>query len=261
MRFTVGSLRRLWSGSRGGARQGTMAPAPFAPLRPARPVLVIGDVHGCLTLLERLLARAGGAHPEADLVLVGDLIDRGEHSAGVLRLVFARRDALTVLLGNHEEMLLRFLDRPETEAARWLRNGGLQTMASFGIGPIGAAPEPEQCRALRDRLRAALGADLEAWLRSLPRLWQSGNVVVTHAGADPWLPIAQQSAQALTWGAADFGRRRRTDGTWIVHGHVIVEAGRCADGVISVDTGAFASGRLTAALISEGQCDFLSETA
>ncbi|NCU21605.1 serine/threonine protein phosphatase, partial [Candidatus Falkowbacteria bacterium] len=144
-----------------------MAQAPFAPLRPARPVLVIGDVHGCLPLLERMLARAGAAHPKADLVLVGDLIDRGEQSAGVLRLVFERRGDLVVLLGNHEEMLLRFLEAPETEAARWFRNGGLQTMASFGIGPIGAAPDPDLCRNLRDRLRVALGADLEAWLRSL----------------------------------------------------------------------------------------------
>ena len=261
MRFRVGHLRRLWSGPPDGGRRVPVSQPPFAPLRPARPLVVIGDVHGCLPLLERLLARAGTGHPEADLVLVGDLIDRGEQSAGVLRLAFERRRDLTVLLGNHEEMLLHFLDAPETQAVRWFRNGGLQTMASFGIGPIGAAPDPDLCRSLRDRLRAALGEEIEAWLRSLPRLWQSGNVVVTHAGADPWLPITQQSAQALTWGAAEFGHRRRTDGIWVVHGHVIVEAGRCGDGVISVDTGAFASGRLTAALISEGQCDFLSETA
>ena len=234
---------------------------PFPPPRPDGKLAVIGDVHGMLGPLERLLDRVAREHPEAKVISVGDLIDRGERSAEVLRLAHARRGQLHCLLGNHEEMLLRFLEAPETEAARWFRNGGLQTMASFGIGPIGLAPDGPACVDLRDRLRAALGPEIEAWLRSLPRFLQSGSVVVTHAGADPWLPIDRQPPQALTWGASDFGRRRRTDGIWIVHGHTIVDQPRAADGVISVDTGAFAGGALTLAVIEAGGVRFLQDAS
>lgn len=238
---------------------------PFPPPVPARELVVIGDVHGTLAPFARLLARIRVEHPGAAVIQVGDLIDRGEDSAGVLRLAFAQRADLVVLLGNHEEMLLRFLDDPAAAGGaageRWLRNGGLQTLASFGLGPVPAAPDAAQWVGLRDRLRAALGPEIEAWLRGLPRLYESGTVVVSHAGADPWLPMARQPAEALTWGGHGFGRRRRTDGIWVVHGHVIVPEARCRDGVISVDTGAFASGRLSAAVVSAGACRFLLETA
>jgi len=227
---------------------------PFPPPAPAEDLAIIGDVHGMVQPFARMLARLEREAPGARVICVGDLIDRGEESAAVLRLAFAQRDRLTVLLGNHEEMLLRFLDAPETEARRWLRNGGLQTLASFGL----AAGQGNEV-ALRDQLRAALGAGVEDWLRALPRSWISGNVLVTHAGADPWLPITQQSAQVLTWGHEDCGRRRRTDGIWVVHGHHIVPVARMEEGVIALDTGAFAGGALSAALLSGSSVHFLSE--
>lgn len=235
----------------------------FPPPRPETTLAVIGDVHGEFLLFERLLARLRREAPEARLICVGDLIDRGEASAEVLRLVHARRDDITVVIGNHEEMLLRFLEASDAEIepalTRWLRNGGLQTLASFGIFAPGAAPSRAECLDLRGCLHRALGVELERWLRHLPQLVVSGNVAVTHAGADPWRPIAQQSGEALTWGCPDFGHRRRTDGLWVVHGHNIVPKPVAADGVISVDTGAFAGGALSAAIISGGGVHFLSE--
>lgn len=235
----------------------------FPPLRPETTLAVIGDVHGEIVLFERLLARLRQEAPGARLICVGDLIDRGEASAEVLRLVHARRGDITVIIGNHEEMLLRFLGASDADIehalAHWLRNGGLQTLAGFGIFTPGAAPSRADCLAVRDRLRIALGSELELWLQSLPRLVVSGNVAVTHAGADPWRPMAQQSGEALTWGCPDFGRRRRTDGIWVVRGHRIVSVPVAADGVISVDTGAFAGGALSVALISSGGVQFLSE--
>ena len=70
--------------------------------------------------------------------MVGDYVDRGEDSAGVLRTLFARRDdpKLICLTGNHEEMLLSFLDQPVEKGERWLRYGGMQTLASFGVGGV-----------------------------------------------------------------------------------------------------------------------------
>jgi serine/threonine protein phosphatase 1 len=229
-----------------------------APLTPAQDLAVIGDVHGCDSLLQALLDQIEAEAPEAQLVLVGDLIDRGEASAQVLDMVFARRARCIALRGNHEELMLEFLEVPERAGARWLRNGGLQTLASFDIGGVTERTPDEGLRHARDQLRASLGAEKEAWLRACPRAWTSGNVTVTHAGADPWLPISAQKPSCLTWGHPDFGLRARTDGIWVVHGHTIVETPVCDQGIISVDTGAYASGRLTSALISGQGVRFIS---
>ncbi|WP_083392626.1 metallophosphoesterase [Rhodobacter xanthinilyticus] len=218
------------------------------PPAPQEPVAIIGDVHGRADLLEALLARLAEEDAAAVPVFVGDLIDRGEDSAAVLERVRGLARA-RVLLGNHEEMMLRFLDDPQGGAA-WLRHGGMQTLASYGVAVSGARPEAGARAQIRDALRAALGEGTEAWLRGLPRAWQSGNLLVTHAGADPRRPLPLQEPQALTWGHEDFGRRPRTDGLWVAHGHVIVERARVEAGVISVDTGAFATGRLSAVVIT-----------
>lgn len=234
------------------------APAAFdAPLAPDGPLAVIGDVHGRDDLLARLVAEVAAKAPEARLVLVGDLIDRGERSAEVLRRV-AEQDEWLCLRGNHEAMCLEFLDDPERYGPRWLVNGGLQTLASFGVGGVTERSRGGALQAARDRLQVAMGEALIGWMRSLPLLWQSGNVVVAHAGADPERSIAAQEEQALLWGHPRFTEAPRRDGLWVVHGHTIlprpiVEAGR-----IGVDTGAYATGRLTAALIQAGGVGFLS---
>ena len=239
----------------------TQPVAEFPPLRGESDLAVVGDIHGMIRPFDQLLARIEAEVPEAGVVCVGDLIDRGDDSAGVLRLAFERRDRMIVLLGNHEEMMLGFLDDPVAEAGRWLRNGGLQTLASFAIQPPASAAGPSEVEAVRDRLRAAIGPAIEGWLRSLPRFYLNGNLVVSHAGADPWLPISQQSDRNLTWGHPDFGRRRRTDGLWVAHGHVIVDQPKAAGGVISVDTGAYAGGGLTCAVICAETVRFLTEAA
>lgn len=239
-------------------RSTSAPPAPeraFPPPVPEQPLAVIGDVHGMAEPFVRLLDRLAQEAPGARVICVGDLIDRGEHSAEVLAAV--REREIEVILGNHEEMLLRFLEAPKREGARWLRNGGLQTLASFGIGGVTASAAPERMVTARDALRAALGLEGETWLRGLPRLIVSGNVAVSHAGADPWRPISQQVPAALSWGHADFGQRARTDGLWVVHGHVVVPAPRVENGVISIDTGAYAGGPLSAALIAGGETRFL----
>jgi serine/threonine protein phosphatase 1 len=240
------------------SRRRAPAPAAFdAPLAPEQPLAVIGDVHGRDDLLGRLLAVVSAKAPDAQVVLVGDLIDRGERSAEVLRRV-AGQGAWLCLKGNHEAMCLEFLDEPERYGPRWLFNGGLQTLASFGVGGVTERSRGEALRQARDRLRGAMGEALIGWLRERPLLWQSGNIVVVHAGADPERPVAGQDEQALLWGHPKFEEVPRQDGLWVVHGHTIlpqpiVEAGR-----IGVDTGAYATGRLTAALIGAGGVEFVS---
>lgn len=219
---------------------------------------MVGDIHGRLDLLEALLAQIV---PDAPLVFVGDYIDRGEQSAQVLRRVQemdqARARAIC-LIGNHEDMLLKFLDDPVGRGRRWLRFGGLQTLSSFGIGPVAETSPPQALEQAGEALAERMGAALIAWLRALPTSWQSGNVAVVHAGADPQLPLESQDPQALKWGHPAFRKTPRRDGIWVVHGHTIVDQPHAEAGRIAIDTGAFATGRLTAARIAPGELRFLS---
>ncbi|TNC66853.1 metallophosphoesterase [Rubellimicrobium roseum] len=234
------------------------APVPFdAPLAPAEPLAVIGDVHGRDDLLARLLDRLGREAPDHRVILVGDYLDRGEGSAAVLRRLPARPD-LVCLKGNHEAMCLGFLEDPPREGRRWLANGGLQTLASFGVGGLTPTSGPEPLYEARDRLAVAMGEELIGWVQARPLHWASGNVAVTHAGADPALPMEEQDRRALLWGHPRFAETPRVDGLWIVHGHTIVPEPLAEAGRVAIDTGAYATGRLTAALIGPGELRFLS---
>lgn len=244
------------------SKRRTVAPVPTrlpfgAPLAPAEPFAAIGDVHGCAAALNSMLMLLESESPEPRIILAGDLIDRGEHSADVLDLVFARRDRIVALRGNHEEMMLGFLDHPRRFGTPWLLSGGLQTLASFHIGGVSPHSSEAAMTTARDRLREGIGAEREAWLRGLPAIWTSGNVSVVHAGANPWSPITEQSQRDLCWGHRDFGHRTRSDGHWIVHGHTVVPDPSNAFGEIAIDTGAYATGVLSAAVIAPGSLRFV----
>lgn len=239
-------------------------PSFDAVLAPDVPFYAVGDIHGSDRLLAKLMGKLSDlAHPEARLVCVGDYVDRGEESAAVLRRLFEMQsdagDLMVCLMGNHEHMMLSFLDDPATHGARWLRYGGLQTLASFKVtGLPGAGASELEWNRLRDSFRSALGGELETWIRALPAFWETGNVSVVHAGADPAMPVAIQGRATLLWGHPAFTEVPRTDGQWIVHGHTIVDAANSTNGRIAIDTGAYATGKLTAALIERGTVNFIS---
>ncbi|MFD2739621.1 metallophosphoesterase family protein [Sulfitobacter aestuarii] len=224
----------------------------FAAPSPDSAFIALGDIHGRLDLLERALQNA-----DLPVICVGDYIDRGDQSAEVLRCLQARPE-VTCLMGNHEEMMLNFLAQPVRHGPRWLRNGGLQTLASFGIARISDSAEGKNLTAARDALAEALGPELLRWVGTLPTCHRNGNIAILHAGADPQLPIDAQSRDTLLWGHPEFRRMPRSDGIWVLHGHTIVDAPRAQDGVISIDTGAYATGRLTAARIDGEGVSFSS---
>ena len=233
------------------------APPEFtAPLLPDNDFYVIGDIHGCDSLLETLLEKiAVDTLPYMpQVVCVGDYVDRGENSADVLRrlydLYLTYPENVVCLKGNHEAMMLSFLDNPERNAGRWLRNGGLQTLASFGIRGISQNMSVPDLLHLRDQLELAMGPDLQAWLEDMPVQWTNGNVSVVHAGADPEKPMTEQKEKTLIWGHSRFLKAPRTDGQWVVHGHIIAPEVAADQGRIGVDTGAYATNRLSAAVIS-----------
>ncbi|MEL6466537.1 MAG: metallophosphoesterase [Pseudomonadota bacterium] len=223
----------------------------LADLAPEQEIIVIGDLHGRADLLQRFF-ESKPAHP---VICVGDYVDRGGQSAQVLRMLQARPE-VTCLSGNHEEMMLDFLDQPDTAGARWLRYGGVQTLDSFGItSPTDTCAKSAMFEA-RDRLADAMGAELVAWMRELPSVWQTGNVAVVHAGADPDVPMTDQSEHTLRWGHPHFERKPRTDCIWVVHGHTIVKTPRVRGKRISIDTGAYVTGHLTVATIAPAHITF-----
>lgn len=242
----------------------------IAPLADVAPHYIIGDVHGRFDLLTALVSKIAedrNARPNmatAPIVLVGDYIDRGDQSAQVLAALFEEAQSpasdTVFLKGNHEAMLLSFLDAPREKGARWLHYGGLQTLASFGIGGLSERASPDELVAARAELRTELPKGMEAWLRAMPTLYrpERGNLCVVHAALDPAAPPELSDERMRLWGHRAFLKEARTDGLWVAHGHTIVPEAACAQGRIAVDTGAFATGRLTAAGVAGSESWFLT---
>lgn len=237
--------------------------------RPEAMTYVVGDLHGRADLLERALDRVdehvgatGARNPQ--VVFVGDYIDHGPDSAAALTRVWELAKELpqnvTCLMGNHERMLLDFLADPATRGPRWLRSGARPTLDSFGLHTSQLAPgcQPDLFKQEAAALRAQMAPELLAWLTDLPLSWNSGNLWVVHAAADPQHAMDNQSPRVLLWGHPEFDSRPRFDGNWIVHGHTPGEVPVETDGRICVDTGAWETGLLcTAAISPEGRVDFL----
>jgi len=235
-------------------------------IEPEQAFVAIGDIHGRADLLDELDRRIEGRFPGWPRVYLGDYIDRGEQSREVLESLIAVSAGdgpqVTCLMGNHEQMMLDFLDDPVSNAHRWLRNGGLQTLGSFGVAPPkGTTDDPSAFHASRDRLMNAMGPEMTAWLKARPLSWRSGNVWAVHAGADPGLPMDMQPRDGLLWGHPAFLLQPRADGQSVVHGHTVVHALQYEQGRIALDTGAYATGRLSAAAISADGINFIQTGA
>jgi serine/threonine protein phosphatase 1 len=249
----------------------SVSPAQAAPdlPRPERTTYVVGDLHGRSDLLELMLelidAHIGGTGSvDPKLVFVGDYIDHGPDSAGVVarmrELTRDFPDNVTCLMGNHERMLLDFLADPALRGPRWLREGGAATLHSYRIDAADLDPTapPEAWADAARRLEKALGEDGQDWLEQLPLSWSSGNLWVVHAGADPARAMPDQTARVLLWGHPEFDSAPRGDDAWVAHGHVERDAPEIHDGRIGVDTAAWATGRLTAVAIKpDGSHAFL----
>jgi serine/threonine protein phosphatase 1 len=249
-----------------GSDSGPDGPSVFtAPTRPNRTIYVVGDVHGRADLLDKMLGHlATIREADSDLVFVGDIVDRGEDSAQVLARIRDIVDDPTrstfCLMGNHEKMLLDFLDDPINRGRRWLQYGGLQTLMSFGLRQVTERANDEVLLAARDVFAESLPEDTQHWLRDLPLRFDSGNVNVVHAAADPDKPMDAQLPRTLLWGHEEFEKTFRKDEQWIVHGHTITEEPYALSGRINIDTGAFATGLLTCVKISTDDVEFMTVT-
>jgi len=227
----------------------------------------IGDVHGRLDLLEDLLVRIrddAGQHPSdsaRSLIFLGDYVDRGPESRGVVDAVMS--DLLpgftTVrLLGNHEEALLSFLDG-ESDGLDWLSFGGLETLLSYGV-PLRSLPNSgEAVKALQVALIEAVPERHVAFFRRCLLHYTVGDYVFVHAGVRPGIGLEKQTQTDLLWIRDDFLRvRTPLPGRVVVHGHTICDLPQNRGHRINIDTGAFVSGRLTCLVLRGKERRFLS---
>jgi serine/threonine protein phosphatase 1 len=220
---------------------------------------VVGDIHGRLDLLDRLLA---GIHDDLDrrpprktlLVFVGDLIDRGPSSAQVIeRLRTYRRSGVRpiFLLGNHEEVLLRILDGDASLIPNWRWFGGTECLQSYGVDPAEMVGR-EEAETLA-RIRAAIPPEHVSFLKGFVDTCRFGDFLFVHAGIRPGVELDQQLQSDLRWIRAPFLFDDTDHGFVVVHGHTISSEVEERPNRIGIDTGAYRSGILTALAIDGGR--------
>ena len=227
-------------------------------------VYAIGDIHGHLALLEaahdRIEAdRRANGDPEAPVIHVGDLVDRGPDSRGVvefLRSGCAAGRPWTVLQGNHDYLFALFLDDPEAighgrmPAHAWLEPniGGAETLESYGVQAPASRPLEHVHRAAREAVPAAH----RTFLAACPTLHRAGSAIFVHAGLRPGVPLDKQSMRDLLWIRDSFLQDTRDHGALVVHGHTAIDAPTHYGNRVNIDSGAAWGGPLSAVVIEEG---------
>ncbi|MFM9977270.1 MAG: metallophosphoesterase family protein [Sphingomonadaceae bacterium] len=226
-------------------------------------VYAIGDIHGrkdCLKILLRKIDADDAARPPAEttLVLLGDLVDRGEDSRGVVEtaMQLAKFGKTIFLMGNHEETLIRAWEGDKRATALFHRVGGRETLESYGV----TDDEYEACdlSELATLIASRVPLAHIAFMRSFIDQWACGDYLFVHAGIRPGVALDEQSPSDLRWIRKEFLDDRRDHGPMIVHGHSITEHVDEQPNRIGIDTGAFASSCLTAIGLEGDQRWFLS---
>ena len=236
----------------------------FAPDPPARrdarvPTgerwYVIGDIHGRCDLLKSLEAAietddASAGDARTTVVFLGDLVDRGPDSAGVIALARAwgERRAVRYLAGNHEEMFLESFDNTEV-LRHFLKHGGRETILSYGLDE--SAYRKMKMAELQEAMVAIVPAEDRAFLEGFEDIIIAGDYAFVHAGINPQRAMEDQKPSDLRWIRERFLRHEDAFSHVVVHGHTIFEDVEHRDHRIGIDTGAFRTGRLTA-LVLEG---------
>ena len=226
----------------------------------------VGDVHGRLDLLEQLLVAIDldiKRRPPRKTILVflGDLIDRGPDSRGVIeRLRNFRHSRIRpyFLTGNHEEVLLRLLNGERGILPSWLQFGGVECLASYGFDP--AKLDVRNERAALATIRNVIPNDHARFIGSFADTLSFGDYLFVHAGIRPGVDLSLQSQSDLRWIRSPFLEDESDHGVFIVHGHTISMAVEERSNRIGVDTGAYRTGVLTA-LALEGEERWIFDTA
>jgi diadenosine tetraphosphatase ApaH/serine/threonine PP2A family protein phosphatase len=225
----------------------------------------VGDIHGRLDLLRDLLqlieddAHARSQATRRTLVFLGDYVDRGPDSSGVVANLTARTFPgfdTHFLKGNHEAILLNFLGDP-LHLDHWLVNGGQATMDSYGVDTRALAEERARPERWREAFAAALPETHLRFFRSLQLSVTIGDYLFVHAGVRPGVPLAAQSEDDLVWIRGPFLDHAGSFGKFVVHGHTPALLPVIRPNRIGIDTGAVFSDRLTALRLEDRARAFL----
>lgn len=232
-------------------RKPIKTPAHRASVPPGKRCYAIGDIHGRLDLLNRLLdlIDADNAHrgpADCQLVFLGDLIDRGPESAGVVeraRLITLAAPATRLLMGNHEEVFLKALNGDVQAMRFFCRIGGRETILSYGLS------EADYLRFDHEELIAVLQQAVpdahRDFLAAFDDMLVVGDYAFVHAGIRPGAPLAEQRPGDLRWIRESFIESAEIHECVVVHGHTITDEVDFKPNRIGIDTGAHLTGKLT----------------
>ncbi|GAA4051376.1 metallophosphoesterase family protein [Parerythrobacter jejuensis] len=234
---------------------GTKNRAPAASVPDGKRFYAIGDIHGRNDLFEALIAAIDKeidkhSHIDAEIILLGDLVDRGPDSSGVIKNAhkWRKRRPVRILAGNHEEMFLQSFDDVKV-LRHFLRHGGRETILSYDIS------KKQYNEASLEELQALITAKVpekdRKFLSNFEEMIIAGDYVFVHAGIAPGVELEDQSRDDLLWIRDKFLSHDQPHPRVVVHGHTIFEEVEERPNRIGVDTGAFRFGRLTA-LVLEG---------
>jgi serine/threonine protein phosphatase 1 len=226
-------------------------------------IYAIGDIHGRLDLLNILLDKIDAddaMRPAAKTILIflGDLVDRGPDSKGVverLMMLKAANSDIGLISGNHEELLIRTWKGDKRSAGLFNRVGGKETLLSYGVDQ--AAYDAADLADLTELAAKHVPADHIEFLKSFDTHIEAGDYLFVHAGIRPGYAIEEQEASDLRWIRREFTEHEGDFGRMVVHGHTIVEEVDERPNRVGIDTGAFATGRLTAIGIEGSERWFL----
>jgi calcineurin-like phosphoesterase family protein len=257
--WDIGSamLRRLagqWAFREASVRAGGVATGS-ATVPDRQRIYAIGDIHGRCDLASKMIAmiRAdlaeSGNGLEVTAVGLGDFIDRGPQTRQVLDLLCVLREDASFrfegIQGNHEAMFVSLLDRPGASLKEWLSFGGAETLTSYGISGAGRMTPV----ALREEISRRMPLEHLLFLQGLKLSETIGDYFFCHAGARPGVPLSRQDKRDLLWIGAGFSDRDAAFEKVIVHGHTRTIAAEIHRHRISLDTGAYATGVLSCAVL------------
>lgn len=225
-------------------------------------VYAVGDIHGRLDLLVHLHKliledKAARKAKRFVLVYVGDYIDRGSHSSEVIDLLIHKPlegfDTIVHLKGNHEHAMLQFIDHGGVNPV-WLYWGGMATLGSYGVKTVGQTPET-----MSQSLSDNLPTPHRRWLETLPYSHMEGDYIFVHAGIRPFQPLGKQTPDDMMTIRDAFIQSEEIFEKTVVFGHTVFPGALVLPDRIGIDTGAYATGVLTA-LVLENTCRELIQT-
>lgn len=226
-------------------------------------IYAIGDIHGRYDLLIQLMSKIVKRVYTNDrkgnftrLIFLGDIIDRGPESLKCLKFIqYLNQYDAEVILGNHEDLLLRSIDGDDYAQKLWFQYGGLETLKSIGLKERLVS---EDSFDFGERLKEALPENVLTMLKKAPISLRSGDYLFVHAGVRPGVPLIKQTDFDLMCIRQDFTSSKDWHGSMIVHGHSIVKNVEIHDNRIAVDTGAYKTGLLSCMVLEGVKRDIIT---